>query len=89
MDDLIRKADSNFDIEETSDEVLQTWNVLEEDDQKEKEYYRERLVNEAGIDILSERNIRDWFNNVLHSLYSDVYRRYHLDVWYYVKKKDS
>ena len=82
MDDLIRKADSNFDIEETSDEVLQTWNVLEEDDQKEKEYYRERLVNEAGIDILSERNIRDWFNNVLHSLYSDVYQRYHLDVSY-------
>ena len=82
MDDLIRRADSNFDIEETSDEVLETWNALEEDDQKEKEYYRERLVNEAGIDILSERNIRDWFNNNLHSLYSDVYQRYHLDVSY-------
>lgn len=82
IDDLIRMADSNFDIEETSDEVLETWNALEEDDQKEKEYYRERLANEAGIDILNQRNIRDWFNDVLHDLYSAVYQRYHLDVSY-------
>lgn len=82
MDDLIRMADSNFDIKETSDEVLETWNVVEEDDQKEKEYYRERLANEAGIDILNKRNIRDWFNDVLHDLYSAVYQRYHLDVSY-------
>ena len=82
MDDLIRMADSNFDIEETSDEVMETWSSFEEDDQKKREYYRERLASEAGIDILSERKIRDWFNNVLHSLYSDVYQRYHLDVSY-------
>ncbi|WP_462289238.1 hypothetical protein [Holdemanella biformis] len=89
MDDLIRMADSNFDIEETSDEVMETWSTFEEGDQKEREYYRERLAIEAGIDILSERNIRDWFNNVLHSLYSDVYQRYHLDVSYEISGFES
>lgn len=82
-------ADSNFDIEETSDEVMETWSTFEEGDQKEREYYRERLAIEAGIDILSERNIRDWFNNVLHSLYSDVYQRYHLDVSYEISGFES
>lgn len=82
MDDLIRMADSKFDIEEMSDEVMETWSAFEEDDQKEREYYRERLASEGGIDILNERNIRDWFNDVLHDLYSAVYQRYHLDVGY-------
>ena len=82
MDDFIRIADSKFEIEETSDEVLDTWNAIEEEEQNEREYYRERLASETGIDILDEENIRNWFDDVLHDLFSDVYQRYHLDVCY-------
>lgn len=82
MDDFIRMADSKFDREETSDEVLDTWIAIEEEEHNEREYYRERLINEVGIDILDEGNIRNWFEDVLHDLFSDVYQRYHLDVCY-------
>lgn len=59
MDDFIRMADSKFDREETSYEVLDTWNTIEEEEHNEREYYRERLASETGIDILDEENIRD------------------------------
>lgn len=80
MDDFIRMADSKFDREETSDEVMDTWNAIEEEEHNEREYYRERLASETGIDILDEENIRNWFDDVLHDLFSDAYQRYHLDV---------
>ena len=82
MDNFIRTADSKFDSEETSDEVLDTWNAIEEKEHDEREYFRERLVSETGIDILDEKNIRNWFDEVLQDLFSDVYQRYHLDVCY-------
>ena len=34
------------------------------------------------MEILSEQNISDWFDEVLHDLYSAVYQRYHLDMEY-------
>lgn len=82
MDDFIRMADSKFEREETSDEVLDTWNAIEEEEHNEREYYRERLASETGIDILDEENIRNWFDDVLHDLFSNVYQQYHLDVCY-------
>ena len=82
MDNFIRFEDSKFDNEETSDEVLDTWNDIEEKEHDEREYFRERLASETGIDILDEKNIRSWFDEVLQDLFSDVYQRYHLDVCY-------
>lgn len=82
MDGFIRQADSKFDREETSDEVLDTWNALQEEERNEREYYRERIASETGIDVLDEDDIRNWFDNVLHDLFSDVYQQYHLDVCY-------
>lgn len=92
MDNLIRMANFKFDRDETSDEVLETRNAIDEDDQEEREYYRERLASETGIDIFNEQNIRDGFNDVLHDLFSEVYQRYHLDVCYEISNfetKDS
>lgn len=82
MDGFIRQADSKFDREETSDEVLDTWHTLQEEERNEREYYRERIASETGIDVLDEDDIRNWFDNVLHDLFSDVYQQYHLDVCY-------
>ena len=82
MDGFIRQADSKFDREETSDEVLDTWNALQEEERNEREYYRERIASETGIDVLDEDDIRNWFDNVLHDLFSDVCQQYHLDVCY-------
>ena len=94
MDNFIRTADSKFDSEETSDEVLDTWNAIEEKEHDEREYFRERLASETGIDILDEKNIRNWFDEVLQDLFSDVYVmrfliqniRIHSLKWYKLKK---
>ena len=84
MDEQIRNADAKFDMEETSDELLDTWSAEEEaeEEQDVRAYYRDRLASETGIDILDESDIRNWFDNVLHDLFSDVYQQYHLDVCY-------
>ena len=84
MDEQIRNADAKFDMQETSDELLDTWSAEEEaeEEQDVRAYYRDRLASETGIDILDESDIRNWFDNVLHDLFSDVYQQYHLDVCY-------
>lgn len=82
MDEQIRRADVIFDMQETSDEILDTWSAEEEASEAEREYYRDRIVNEAGIAILDKRDIKNKFDETLHDLYSDVFKRYHLDVCY-------
>ena len=82
MDEQIRNADAKFDMEETSDELLDTWSAEEEQQRNEREYYRERLASETGIDILDESDIENQFDETLHDLYSDVFKQYHLDVRY-------
>jgi len=79
---LILSADAKFEREEIADEVLQTWEAEHEDAEYEHEYYRDRLASETGMDILDERGIKDWFDEVLHDLFDAVYQRYHLDVCY-------
>lgn len=89
MDELICLADSTFDREETSDEVWNTWNAMQEEKRNEKEYYRERIASETGIDILDEDGISEWFDEVMHDLFSDVYKQYHLDVCYEISDFQS
>lgn len=82
MGSLILLADTKFDHEETADEVLQTWESEHEDAEYEREYYRNRLASETGMDILGKSEIQDWFDEILHDLFGDVYQRCHLDVCY-------
>lgn len=82
MDSLILSADVKFEHEETADEVIQTWQVEQENDEYEQEYYRDRLADETGMDILNENEIKNWFEEVLHELFDLVYQQYHLDVCY-------
>ena len=53
-----------------------------EDAEYKREYYRDRLASETGMDILDEKGIKYWFDEVLHELFDAVYQRYHLDVCY-------
>lgn len=82
MSALILSADAKFEREETADEVLQTWEAEHEDAEYEREYYRDRLAGETGMDILDESEIQDWFDEILHELFNAVYQKYHFDVCY-------
>lgn len=82
MDSLILSANVKFDHEETADEVIQTWQVEQENDGYEQEYYRNRLADETGMDILDEGEIKNWFDEILHELFNLIYQQYHLDVCY-------
>ncbi len=86
LDALIQKADTKFDEEEASKELLYTWDAEQEEQETpedERAYYRDRVAEEAGIDILDENRIEDWFDETLHeNLYSEIYQHYHLDVCY-------
>ena len=84
MNKLIEQANMSFEEKESSEELIATWEAEDnqEDLEYEEQYYRERLASETGIDILDKNGIRDWFDEVLHDLYSETYQRYHLDVGY-------
>ena len=58
MDGFIRQADAEFESKVTSDEVLETWDAIQEEERNEREYYRERIANEAGVDILDADEIK-------------------------------
>lgn len=91
MDLVLLQANTKFEREETSVEMLRTWDTMEQEEQDleyEEEYYRDRLAEETGMDILDEAGIEDWFNEVMHNLYSDVYQRYHLDAGFEVSDFD-
>ena len=82
FDSLILSAILDFEHKETADEVIQTWQVEQKNDEYQQQYYRDRLANETGMDILNEDEIRDWFEEILYELFDLVYQRYHLDVCY-------
>lgn len=86
---LIAAADTKFEHDETSDEVIQTWEMEQEEFEDNEAYFRDRLSSETGIDILDENAIKDWFDKVLHELFNSVYQRYHLDVCYEISDLTS
>ena len=51
---LISSAEAKFEQEETSDEVIQTWQAEQEHEEYEDEYFRDRLAGETGMEILDE-----------------------------------
>ena len=77
MDEQIRNADAKFDMEETSDELLDTWSAEEEQQRNEREYYRDRLASETGIDVLDGSDIENQFDETLQDFYDAVFQRYH------------
>lgn len=79
---LILEADTKFEHDETSDEIIQTWEAEQEELENDVEYFRDRLSSEAGIDILDADAIRNWFDEVLLELFDSVYQHYHFDVCY-------
>lgn len=79
---LILEADTKFEHDETSDEIIQTWEAEQEELENDFEYFRDRLSSEAGIDILDADAIRNWFDEVLLELFDSVYQHYHFDVCY-------
>ena len=86
FDGLIKKADEKFELEEVSQEIRASWDaeddMRQEQEEYERSYYRDRLSSETGMSILSVGEIIDWFNEVLHNLYDDIYQNYNLDICY-------
>lgn len=84
LDSLISSANAKFENKETPHEVFQTWMAEQDEAEYEREYYRERLAGETGMDILDKSEIENWFDDTLHELFGAVYQRYHLDICYEV-----
>lgn len=83
MDGFIRQADAEFESKVTSDEVLETWDAIQEEERNEREYYRERIANEAGVDILDADEIKVG-SMKLFMVY--IVRRINGIIWMYAMK---
>ncbi|MGG7058325.1 hypothetical protein ACQPUZ_08505 [Clostridium tertium] len=75
----ILEVQSRFDIanekfikEAPSNELYETWDLEQQEIQDEKEYILERIENEAGIKILSEREIFKLFEKKIEEIYTSI-----------------
>ena len=84
MDESIESTCEKYEQEVASDELIETWIIENEEEKGEREfmrnYYRDRLSSETGMDILNESDIIRWFDETIHKLYNDVFQRYHFDM---------
>lgn len=65
-------ANEKFIEEAPSNELYETWDLEQQEIQAEKEYMLERIENEAGIKILSEREIFKLFEEKIEEIYTSI-----------------
>lgn len=65
-------ANEKFIAEAPSNELYETWDLEQQEIQAEKEYILERIENETGIEILSEREIFKLFEEKIDEIYTSI-----------------
>jgi len=72
VETLFNIANAQYEQEEPSDELYETWNAEQEAERFEQEYLHERIRNETGIDILSADGIFSLFEDVINEVYNEI-----------------
>lgn len=72
-------ADDKFDKKEMSKEVMLTREYEAEQESEDREYWRSRIVQETGIEILDEEGIYDKFCKTLDEFYQDILKQFQYD----------
>ena len=85
----ILSAANKFELENPSIEMLDTWQIMQEQEEYEENYWRDRIRGEAGVDIRDESEIYDMFCQSIYSLYEDISDRYHYDPCYTVSDNET
>ena len=79
IEDDLDYADDKFDQKEISKEVILTREYEAEQESEEREYWRNRIVQETGIEILDEEGIYDKFCETLEDFYQDILKQFQYD----------
>ena len=94
LDEMVRKANTNFESSIPSEELYMTWNIegeaqREADEQVdwERNYLRMRIESETGVKIRCEQEIFDLFCEKLDELYTEIADTYYFDSRYKVSLK--
>ena len=80
---LLDSATETFAQNDESEEMLHTWEIENEQAQYSEEYeelyWRTRISEETGVDILNSDEIYDKFCETISSIYESLKDRYHFD----------
>lgn len=93
MDDLISKANTQFEESVPSHELYMTWDAeLEKQmqDDAEADWVRNYLrirINEMGVDVLNETEIFELFCDKINELYAEIEDGYYFNPCYKVSKR--
>lgn len=79
IEDDLDYADDKFDEKEMSKEVMLTREYEAEQESEEREYWRSRIVQETGIEILDGEGIYDKFCETLDDFYQDILKQFQYD----------
>lgn len=82
FDDSVKKAIEKFEIDNPSEEVMETLDLIREQQEIQEsyeDYWREQINEEAGVKIRDEDEIFEMFVETVGALKEDISDRYHLD----------
>lgn len=72
-------ANEKFEEDATSKEIEYTRDVLAEEQYDERDYWRSRVADETGVDVLDEDQIYDRFLETINEIHSDILKHFQYD----------
>lgn len=83
FEEMLDRASDAFARRDESEEMLSTWEIVNEQEQYdqsyEEQYWRSRISEETGVDILDFDEIYEKFCETMDLVYESVKDRYHFD----------
>lgn len=93
FESTIQGAMKLFETENPSEELLDTWQAEHDenfyDEECEKQYWRDRIIGETGIEIRDESQIYELFCMTIERLYEAISDRYHYAPCFEVSDADE
>lgn len=93
FESTIQGAMKLFETENPSEELMDTWQAEHDenfyDEEYEKQYWRDRIIGETGIEIRDESQIYELFCMTIEGFYEAIFDRYHYDPCFDVSDADE
>mgnify|MGYP004499904201 CR=1 FL=1 len=93
FESTIQSAMKLFESKNPSDELLDTWQVEHDrdfyDGEYEKQYWRDRIIGETGVEIRDEDEIYELLCQTVTELYDTLSDRYHYDPCFEVSDMET
>lgn len=79
FESTLSKALERFEQKNASEELLDTWQCEQEQEERDEQYWRDRIFGETGVEIRDEDEIYELLCQTVAEIYDTLSDRYHYD----------